>query len=100
MRRRLIEVKIALLASKDGGRVSALSSGYRSLLRFEGCDVDFGFELEFAPDQHRDGLNPGESGLARLSIWAVDELPALVAGQQFEIREGLRVVGYGSVLQA
>jgi YD repeat-containing protein len=38
------------------------------------------------------------SGLVRLSFWATSELPNLVHGQRFEIREGQRVVGRGSIV--
>lgn len=98
MSRQFIEATISLVRSSEGGRSGPLRSGYRSLLRFEGHPVDFGFELELSPHVRMGGLRPGESGVARLSLWAVEDLPPIVAGMKFEIREGARVVGYGSVL--
>lgn len=73
-------------------------SGYRSLLRFEGGNADFGFELTLGSATRTTGLVPGTSGEVRLSFWAVDDLPPLFAGQKFEIREGDRVVGIGEVV--
>jgi translation elongation factor EF-Tu-like GTPase len=99
MSRKTIGVIVHLLATNEGGRSGPLLTGYRSLLRFEGTEVDFGFELELDPEAKANGLAPGDSGNARLSFWAVEELPTLSAGQTFEIREGTRIVGYGSVVK-
>jgi translation elongation factor EF-Tu-like GTPase len=93
----MIGARIHLLGTKEGGRSGALLSRYRSLLRFKGTETDFGFELELDPDLKTTGLAPGDSGNARLSFWAVEELPNLFPGQEFEIREGTRVVGHGSI---
>lgn len=75
MTRTTISARISLLSTSDEGRLGPLRSGYRSLLRFEGSDVDFGFEMELGADTHACGLLPGSSGRARLSLWAADELP-------------------------
>ncbi len=96
---RTIETNIHLLTREEGGRSSRLLSKYRSVLRFEGTEVDFGFELELTPGAEAAGLLPGESGTALLTFWAVEELPSLSLDQRFEIREGSRVVGYGSITQ-
>lgn len=98
MSRRTIDTRIHLLTNDEGGRSGPLLSGYRSLLRFEGTEVDFGFELELDAEV-TNGLAPGDSGNARLSFWAAEELPSLSPGHKFEIREGTRVVGRGSVTQ-
>lgn len=100
MNRKTIRARIHLLTTKNGGRSGFLLSGYRSLLRFEGTEEDFGFELELEPELRTSGLAPGNSGIARLSCWAVEELPSLVPGQKFEVREGTRIVGHGSVMAA
>ena len=99
MKPRAIHASIHLLTTNEGGRSSILLSGYRSLLRFEGTEVDFGFELQLGPERGAKGLAPGDSGNAQLSFWAVEELPILSPGQKFEIREGTHIVGHGSVLQ-
>jgi hypothetical protein len=96
MTRRVIRADLRLLPSGESGRSSPIESGYRSLARFEGSASDFGFELELEADR----LAPGESGMGRLSFWAVEELPEFLAGQSFELREGSRVVGHGTVLEA
>jgi len=98
MSRRAVTAKIDLLSTSEGGRSGPLLSGYRSLLRFEGSEVDFGFELELDPTVGSSGIAPGASGSCRVSFWAVRELPSLFAGQRFEIREGAHVVGRGTIL--
>lgn len=95
MTRRMIQASLRLLPLSEGGRSSPIESGYRSLARFEGTENDFGFELDL--DLER--LAPGESGTGRLSFWAVEELPELSVAQSFEVREGARVVGQGTVLE-
>jgi translation elongation factor EF-Tu-like GTPase len=92
-----IHAKIQLLTTKEGGRSGVLLSGYRSLLRFEGTEGDFGFELELEPELRTNGLAPGESGNARLSFWAVDALPTMFPGLNIQIYEGTRLVGHGSI---
>jgi hypothetical protein len=73
-------------------------SGYRSLARFRGIG-DVGFELELDPPFAAEGVAPGGSGSGRFSFWAIDELPRLASGQEFELREGTKVVGQGVVLE-
>jgi translation elongation factor EF-Tu-like GTPase len=98
MSRRTVMARIDLLLTSAGGRSGPLLSGYRSLLRFEGSDIDFGFELQLDPAVGSAGIAPGASGNGHVSLWAVDELPSLFAGQRFEVREGVRVVGRGTIL--
>jgi translation elongation factor EF-Tu-like GTPase len=96
MTRKVIRATLDLLATDRGGRDSAIRSGYRSLARFEGVDADFGFELDLDAQE----LAPGDRGAGRLSFWAVDEVPTLSEGQQFEVREGARVIGHGTIADA
>lgn len=96
MKRRVIRANLRLLRWDEGGRSSPIESGYRSLARFESSESDFGFELHL--DAGR--LAPGESVTGRLMLWAVEELPALAAGLPFELREGTRVVGHGTVSES
>ena len=95
MTMRVIRANLRLLPIGAGGRVSPIKSGYRSLVHFDDIDTDFGFELALDAES----LSPGESGNGRLTFWAVEELPELVAGQSFELREGKHVVGQGTVLE-
>lgn len=60
--------------------------------------MDFGFELELDPEYSKRGLAPGTSGTGRLSLWAIEGLPSLSRDQNFELREGTRVVGHGTIL--
>ena len=99
MSRKVIRARIHLIAAEDGGRPGPVTSGYRSLIRFEGTDLDFGFELRLDADSSPGGLAPGDVGQAQLSLWAVDALPTLSCGQSFELREGTRVFGHGRVTQ-
>ena len=99
MSRRTITARFQLLATSEGGRSGPLLSGYRSLARFTGTDTDFGYELELLPgDAH--GVAPGAGGLGRLSFWATQELPDIALGLTFEMREGHRVVGHGTVVDS
>ena len=59
MTRKAIGANIHLLKTNEGGRSQALLSGYRSLLRFEGTEVDFGFELELRPQVLLSALDDG-----------------------------------------
>ena len=95
MTQRTARAHLRLLPSSEGGRSGPMQSGYRSLIRFERDDIDFGFELLLDADQ----LVPGSEGVGTLSFWAVDELPELSPGQKFEVREGTRVVGHGTLLE-
>lgn len=96
MTRWAVRASLSILAAAEGGRTTPIVSGYRSLARFEGTEVDLGFELELEAES----LAPGERGTGRLSFWAVEEVPDLSVGQNFELREGARVVGQGTILDA
>jgi translation elongation factor EF-Tu-like GTPase len=93
MKRKVIGVRLALLATERGGREGAVLSGYRSLARFEGIDGDFGFELHLEGHE----LAPGAAGHGRLSFWAPAGIAHVSKGQRFEVLEGTRVIGYGTV---
>jgi hypothetical protein len=84
--------------SDSGGRSEPLCSGYRSLLRLEGSETDYAVEIEIDPATSKSGLAPGTSGAGRISFLAVAKLPSLFAGQRFELREGTRVVGAGTII--
>lgn len=90
-----IHVHLHLFPAANGGRSEPIAPGYRSLVRFEGSETDFGFELE--PDS--DAIRPGGSGAAGLRFWATADLPDLSRSRHFELREGTRVVGRGEVVE-
>ena len=93
MNHKEFHVTIRLLSTCKGGRRSAIKSGYRSLIRFDNSDDDFGFELTLEVDS----LVPGEVANGTISIWASEYLPQISVGQSFEVREGSRVVGHGEI---
>lgn len=93
MSRRKFRAILQLRSTNEGGRASALRSGYRSLICFENVNRDFGFELALDADS----LAPGQSGSGTISFWAEEVLPPGLVGQRFEIREGTRVVGHGVI---
>jgi hypothetical protein len=84
---------LRLLGSEEGGRSSAIRSGYCSLIHFNSVDGDFGCELTIPGDS----LSPGGVAAVTATIWAGDQLPDLEDGTLFELREGGRVVGTGLV---
>lgn len=94
------KARIQLLSIEEGGRTEPLRSGYRSLLRFDGTLLDFGFQFDLDPNLNATWpwLAVGESGRGQVSFWALDELPELRSGMKFEVREGKRVVGLGEIL--
>jgi len=97
---RSFRTRIELLTTAEGGRSTALRSGYRSLLRREGEDLDIGFQLDLEEASRADGLAPGASATGVVSYLVADVPADLRVGQRFEIREGHRVVGRGTVVGA
>jgi len=95
---RTVIAQVDLLPTSAGGRSTVMLSGYRSLLRFSGSTIDFGFELDLDSRTNPNGVAPGSTGHGRLFFWAADDLPMLVEGLRFEIREGNQVIGYGSIV--
>lgn len=100
MSRRTIAALVQMRPTNEEGRTGPIQSGYRSLLRFEGSDSDFGFEVELDSAVGVSGLAPGAAGTVRITFWAAERLPAVFAGKRFELREGARVVGSGTVLDS
>ena len=90
---RSARVRIRLLATADGGRSTALGSGYRSLLRMVDSDQLYGFELDLDPPRF---LAPGGTGTGSIVLLFNTGLD-LATGRRFEIQEGLRTVGDGEI---
>jgi len=84
-------IGLALISTEDGGRQSAIVSGYRSLIRFVDSEAVYGVEIDL------DGkvLEPGSAGVASAYIWAASSCPNEI---RFDLLEGARVVGTGKVL--
>jgi hypothetical protein len=92
---RIVRAELRLRPTNEGGRSTPILSGYRSLVRFQNSAVDLGFELELEGEN----IAPGQSGVGILSFWAGGEQPEVFDSESFELREGARVVGYGTVLE-
>lgn len=95
----VIEARIRFLTASEGGRQSGVFSGYRGQFHYGGDDYD-GFQ--FFPDA--DPKGPIELGkevrafvLFHEDRWKYVHESKLHEGMTFEIREGARVVGRGSV---
>jgi len=88
----IIEVELTFLPAKDGGRSAPVRSGYRSQFYF--ADGDWGAEHDYLGVAE---VQPGQIARAKLRLWA-GMPPDLKPGSAFLIREGNRVVGYGSVI--
>jgi len=85
-----IEVELTFLPTKDGGRTQPVKSGYRSQFYVDGRD--------WGAEHHYLGVaevEPGQTARAQLRFWA--ELPSVTPGSAFLIREGNKIVAYGSV---
>jgi translation elongation factor EF-Tu-like GTPase len=90
-----IEAEIRLLATEEGGRRSAIGSGYR-------CNCWIGHVDENGRRTHNDAtfylldaekLVPGATGRARVLPHNPDYWTQLEVGSRFELCEGSRVVG-------
>jgi translation elongation factor EF-Tu-like GTPase len=89
-----VRAELRLLPTDEGGRKDPMLSGYRSLVRFGADEQDIGFEWHADADP----LRPGRAGTGRLEFWALDDPSPFTAGHEFEVREGSRVIGYGTVI--
>ncbi|MBI3207021.1 MAG: elongation factor Tu [Myxococcales bacterium] len=94
-RPRDIEVELTLLPTEHGGRHQPVFTGYRPQFYYSGHDWD-------APHEYPDvaQVNPGDTVRAFLAFLSPQEHVGHVKpGMAFLLREGQRVVGYGSVLR-
>lgn len=86
---------MTFLPTEHGGRKGFALSGYRPQFYFE-CE-DYDALLEF-PDVPR--VHPGETARAFLTLSHPELLVGrLSPGKPFLIREGQRVLGYGTVIR-
>jgi hypothetical protein len=87
----VFEAELRVLSAAEGGRRPAIGSGYRSLIRMDGTNQDFGMELDCTTD-----VQPGEIGPVVVTVWAGALFPPIQPGEGFEIREGPKVVARGT----
>ena len=81
------EAEIVLLASEEGGRRTAIRSGYAPVIFFGATSVTATLGLEA-------DLAPGARGAVRIQL---DKPVAMEAGMRFAMREGGRTIGAGVV---
>lgn len=94
-RARDIEVELTFLPTEHGGRGCATQSGYRPQFYYAGHDWDAVHEY---PDVTE--ASPGDTVRAYLAFLSPeDHVGRITPGMPFLVREGQRVVGYGSVVR-
>jgi translation elongation factor EF-Tu-like GTPase len=88
-----LEANITYIPTEHGGKKLSVRSGYRPQFYYNGCD--FAAHHEY-PDV--EAVSPGDTARVFLTLLN-PELHAgqIFAGMPFLIREGQRIVGYGSV---
>jgi translation elongation factor EF-Tu-like GTPase len=87
-----VEVEVTLIPTAQGGRNSWVASGYRPQFRYAGQDWDAEFTFEVSRVQ------PGETAKAVVRFLSPEAHRGVLAeGTTFELREGVRVVGHGTV---
>lgn len=91
-----LTAELHLMSTREGGRSTAIGTGgiYRPEFMLDsagrGCRID---------SMERETMSPGESGRVEMTLtYPVDLGSALRIGARFQIREGNRVVGWGTVL--
>ncbi|MBF0503326.1 MAG: elongation factor Tu [Candidatus Riflebacteria bacterium] len=90
-----IEVEMTFLTTEDGGRRTPVQSGYRSQFYYNGHDWD-AVHTYIGTDE----VNPGQTIRAYLAFLSPDmHVGRIHPGLEFLIREGLRTVARGQVLQ-
>lgn len=88
-----IEADIRFLTAGEGGKTKTIRSGYRPQFHYDGRDWD---AIQEYPDVEE--VAPGRTVRALLSFLSPDEHRGRISvGMPFEIREGRRVVGHGTV---
>jgi hypothetical protein len=88
-----LEAEIYYLTEQEGGRKTAVNSGYRGQFYYNGKDWD-------APQQFIDKeiCNLGETVKVYLQTLSTDfHIGHFFIGQEFEIREGAKTVGKGKI---
>ena len=88
-----IEAEIAFVSTGHGGRHAPVFSGYRPQFCYDGGDWD---AIQDYPDVER--VMPGQTARVLLRFASpASHFGRIHPGMQFEVREGMRVVGRGKV---
>ena len=90
-----IEAEVHALSTREGGRKTAMLSGYRPSHDF-GRNGHLNDGMHEYPNGGR--IEPGASGRALIWLLAADENQGLLSiGDEFTVQEGSRIVGRGSI---
>ena len=90
-----IEVEIEYLPTEHGGRSTPVKSGYRPQFYYDGHDWDGVQTFEGI-----EWVSPGGKVKAFISFLSpAEHVGKLYPGKAFLIREGNRILGYGSVIR-
>jgi translation elongation factor EF-Tu-like GTPase len=91
---REITAEFRLLTSTEGGRQTAIVSGYRPSLYLGELQTDGAIRL-----LDRDEQAPGETANVLITLLHPERWGQLLkANAEFEAKEGLKTVGYGKVI--
>jgi translation elongation factor EF-Tu-like GTPase len=94
-----VEAEITLLTPEEGGRRSAIRSGYRPNFRLDHVDGEVRGTHDATIWLHgTDALSPGSTARARVYPHVPDSWSDVTAGSRLELREGARVVGRAVVI--
>ena len=86
--------KIYFLKTEEGGRKYPIATGYRPAFYFGDQQADGAILL----DDH-ECISPGEESTMKIRMLHVDAIQdALRPNARFEVKEGLKVVGRGTVV--
>ncbi len=95
MRSPHLEAELSLIPTSQGGRQSPIYSGYRGQFHLHGLDDPADVEWYF-PDV--ESLAPGTATRCHVSFIRPElHLRPISVGDDFEVREGARTVGLGTV---
>jgi len=90
-----IEVEIEYLPTEHGGRKTPAKTGYRPQFYYDGHDWD-GVQTF----KEKEWVSPGEKVTAYITFLSpAEHVGKLSPGKAFLVREGNKVVGFGSVVK-
>ena len=90
-----IEAEIRYLTAAEGGRSSAVHTGYRGQFHYDDDDHIWDAPQTFVG---KDWVEPGETITALISFMSpVEHHGRVFVGMKFHVQEGARVVGRGIV---
>jgi elongation factor Tu len=95
-----IETEIRYLTTAEGGRQTGVASGYRGQFYYRGEDFDgFQYFPEFTDGEFIE-LGTSVRALVRFRQKRWDDFHSerITVGMPFEVREGVRTVGRGTVI--